>query len=73
MRGTGSLLVVDAEDRMRLREVDVLRTEGDTVILADGLETGDRICLSVVDAVVDGMPVRTHAVEGSDESGRGTS
>jgi RND family efflux transporter MFP subunit len=73
MRGVNSLVVVDAEDRLRLRNVDVLRTEGDTVILADGLESGDRICLSVLDAVVDGMAVRTDAIEGSAESEEATS
>ena len=52
------VLVVDADSRLRFRPVDVLRTEHERVIVGAGLEAGDRICISPLRAVTDGMRVR---------------
>jgi multidrug efflux pump subunit AcrA (membrane-fusion protein) len=52
------VLVVDAESRLRFREVDVLRTEQNQVVIGAGLSAGDRICVSPLRAVTDGMRVR---------------
>jgi RND family efflux transporter MFP subunit len=57
IRGKDRLLVVDGEDRLRLREVKVLRALPEDMLLKSGLEEGDRVCLSLVDAPVDGMKV----------------
>ena len=58
MRASDEVLVVDQDDRLRFRKVDVLRTDGDRVIIQSGLEAGDRVGISVVEAAVDGMRVR---------------
>lgn len=58
MRGTDRILVVDAESRLRFRPVDVIRFEKDQAILAGGLSVGDMVCISPLDAPVDGMLVR---------------
>jgi len=58
LRGPGRVLVIDADDRLRFRDVDVLRIEGEDVLIAGGLEDGERICVSVLQAPVDGMQVR---------------
>ena len=58
MRTRSELLVIDDEDRLRFRTVEVLRREDDSVLLAGGLEEGERVCASALDAVVDGMRVR---------------
>jgi multidrug efflux pump subunit AcrA (membrane-fusion protein) len=50
--------VVDAEGRLRVRPVEVLHTERETVVIGDGLEPGDRVSISALEAVVDGMLVR---------------
>jgi RND family efflux transporter MFP subunit len=55
--GGDSVLVVDDEDRLRVRPIEVLRTQGDTVLVTSGVRAGERICLSALDAPVDGMPV----------------
>jgi RND family efflux transporter MFP subunit len=60
MRGPDRLMVVDAEDRLRLRPVEVVRAERERVILRGGVEPGDRVCVSPLDAPVDGMSVRVH-------------
>jgi len=44
--------------RLRDRAVVVLRTERDHAILKSGLEPGERICLSSLQAPIDGMTVR---------------
>jgi RND family efflux transporter MFP subunit len=59
LRGTDEVLVVDAEERLRIRKVDVLRAEDQTVVIGSGLEAGERVSLSPIDVVVDGMKVRT--------------
>ena len=58
LRGADQVLVVDKEDRLRFRSVDILRTESDQVIIRSGLEAGERVANSVVEAAVDGMKVR---------------
>jgi RND family efflux transporter MFP subunit len=58
VRGRNEVLVVDSENRLRRRTVEVLRTEDQAVVIGAGLEPGERVCLSPLDTVVDGMPVR---------------
>ena len=52
------VLVVDDDLRLRRREVEVLRQERERVVLGAGLLAGERICVSPLRAVVDGMRVR---------------
>ena len=58
LRGRDRLVVVDSEGFLRFREVEVLRMKNESAILKSGLQPGDRICLSPLDAPVDGMKVR---------------
>jgi len=52
------LLVVDAEERLSVRTVRVLRGGRDTVCIDDGLKSGERVCLTSLSAPVNGMQVR---------------
>ncbi len=65
LRTPDSVLVVDAEDRLRYRSVDVLRVERDQVVIRAGLEAGERVCISMLSSVVDGMEVRPVEAEAS--------
>lgn len=58
VREDGRILVVDAENRLRFREIDVLKTDEDRIVVRGGLDSGERVCLSALDSVVDGMNVR---------------
>ena len=58
LRSANQVLVVDKENRLRFRTVDILRTENDQVIIRSGLKAGERVGISVVEAAVDGMKVR---------------
>ena len=59
----GQVLVVDEDNRLRLRDVDVARVDSETMVLSGGLKEGERVCVSQLDVVVDGMEVRTVAAE----------
>jgi len=50
--------VVDAESRLHVRPVEVLRTEREQVVIGAGLSAGERVSISPLPAVVDGMAVR---------------
>ncbi|MDG2306432.1 MAG: efflux RND transporter periplasmic adaptor subunit [Candidatus Binatia bacterium] len=58
MRGADRVLVVDAEDRLAERKVEVARKLRDEVILSSGLEAGDRVLLSTIEGATSGMKVR---------------
>ncbi len=58
LRGTDRVLIVDDDDRLRFRAVDVLRNTQEEVIVRSGLDAGDRVCLSPLSAVTDGMRVK---------------
>ena len=58
MRGGDDILVVDAQDRLFTRAAQVLRIDRDDVLLRADLAPGERICLSPLQIVVDGMQVR---------------
>ena len=50
--------VVDNDNRLHLREVDVARVQGDEAIIQAGLEDGERVVITPLKAVTDGMAVR---------------
>lgn len=63
--------VIDADDRLRVSPVEVLRTEREEVVIGDGLAAGDRVSISPLTAVVDGMRVRiADSLEAAPESPR---
>ena len=62
------MLVITPEDRLEFRDVDLLRTTRDEIYVRSGLEEGERVCLSALEAVTDGMQVRTRASADVDEA-----
>lgn len=58
IRSGNRVLVVDAENRMHFRKVEILRLENERVLISSGLSAGERICMSPIQAVVDGMQVQ---------------
>ena len=53
------VLIVDDDDQIRFREVHVLRFSGNRAIVTAGLNRGEKVCISSLEAVTDGMKVRT--------------
>lgn len=58
LRGADQVLVVH-DQRVRLRQVRVVRGERDHVVIGEGLAAGELVSVSPLDIVVDGMTVRT--------------
>lgn len=58
LREGNRVLVVDAEDRLRYRDVEPLRLYQDEVLVSAGLAPGERVCISPIQTAVEGMPVK---------------
>ncbi len=52
------------EDQLQFREVDVVRTENEYALLRAGLDPGDRVCLTAIDAPIEGMTVDAIELKG---------
>lgn len=59
VRPDNTVLIVTDENSITIRPVNVLRSVGKEVIVSEGLQAGERICLSTMEVVVEGMKVRT--------------
>jgi RND family efflux transporter MFP subunit len=64
LRSGDRVLIVDAEDRLRFRDVDVMRRGRDEVLIRSGVGPGERVCISALETPVDGMHVRPVVAEG---------
>ena len=53
------VLIVDDDDRLRFRNIEIIRRSGEEVVVGSGLSRGERLCLTALPAVTDGMQVRT--------------
>jgi RND family efflux transporter MFP subunit len=61
LRRGSTLAIVDAESRLRLRDVEVVRADGERVWVRGSLAAGERICTTPPELLVEGMPVRVAA------------
>ena len=52
------MLVVDAENKMYFREVEIFRLDEANVLISGGILPGELICISPIQAVYDGMSVQ---------------
>jgi RND family efflux transporter MFP subunit len=59
LRGDGLVYVIDGENRLRFRRVELLRSTNESIVVGAGLEAGEKVILSPMEAVTDGMQVRT--------------
>jgi RND family efflux transporter MFP subunit len=59
LRPGNQVLVVDADSRLRFRDVQLFRVDRDVAVLTSGLSDGELVCTSNVDTAIDGMKVRT--------------
>jgi RND family efflux transporter MFP subunit len=61
----GRLMTVDEDNRIRLRQVDVLTFENESAIIVNGLVNGDRVCITRLETPMEGSEVRlAEAVDG---------
>jgi RND family efflux transporter MFP subunit len=74
LRGNNQLMFVDADNRLRMRTVDVLRADAEFAFLVSGATPGDRIIVTSIESPLNGMLVRTggDAVDGTSDGKVGT-
>lgn len=58
LRNESQVLIVDSENRLYFRDVDVLRVYRDDVYIRGGLAAGERVNISPLQTVVEGMRVQ---------------
>ncbi len=72
-REDGRVLVVDGEDRIRIREVDAFWSSGEgDLLVRSGLSDGERVVTNPPAIVTEGMAVRVSLVEAPAGAGGGT-
>jgi RND family efflux transporter MFP subunit len=59
LRGNSQLMFIDDENRLRIRQVEILRADSTHAYLSAGAEAGERIILTAIESPVNGMRVRT--------------
>ena len=57
LRARNQVLVVDDGDQLRFRDIEVFRSTSTEIIVTAGLEPGERVNISPIEAVTDGMRV----------------
>jgi RND family efflux transporter MFP subunit len=59
LRGADQVLVVDDENTIQIRTVDILRADNQYAYVRAGVSAGERITTTAIDAPTEGMSVRT--------------
>jgi RND family efflux transporter MFP subunit len=59
IRGSNQLLFVDAENKIEIRSVEILRTDTQFAYISGGAQAGERITVTAIEAPTNGMSVRT--------------
>ncbi len=57
LRNGNQVLVIDDDNRLHYRDVELLRLYRDEVLIKSGLQANERVCLSAIQTVVEGMKV----------------
>ncbi len=63
LNGRDQVLIVDDDGRLRYRQVDILRSTSEHVLVQGGLAEGERVSISALDAVIEGMAVQVAGAE----------
>jgi len=68
LRGSNQVLVVNDDNKIEIRTVDVLRSDASYAYLRGGVIAGERITTTAIEAPTNGMLVRTQAGDGGGQS-----
>jgi len=72
LRGADQVLVVNDDNKIEIRTVDVLRADANYAYLRSGVSAGERITTTAIEAPTNGMSVRTEADDNGDSSASDT-
>jgi RND family efflux transporter MFP subunit len=65
LRGSDRVLVVGEDNSLRSRTVKVVKADEDQVIISEGIEAGELVCLTSLEFVVEGMAVDPVSPDGT--------
>ncbi len=65
IRDGGIVYIVDGESRIRFRQIEIARYDGDEVLVRSGIENGDLVVISQMKIVTEGMKVKHSQPGGS--------
>jgi RND family efflux transporter MFP subunit len=66
LRGSSQVLIIDDENRLRFRDVEVLRKDREHAVIGGGIQPFEKICVSSLEAVTEGMKVRLAGQDSSE-------
>ena len=83
IRGNGQIVVVNDENRLEIRDVDILRADSAFAYIRGGVTAGETITTTSIENPINGMRVRTgdedevlaggaNEVQGAEEAVEGT-
>ncbi len=58
LQANRQLYIVDQDNKLRFRDVDILRAVGEELYIVGGLEPGEAVSLSTISNAIEGMAVR---------------
>ncbi len=70
IRNNGQVLIVDSNDKLRFRNVEYVKLDSDNAYISSGLEPGEKVCITNLVSVVDGMPVEIFSESGDMLNGK---
>lgn len=59
VRGTDELLFVDSDDKLAIRNVEIVRSDANFVYISGGAAPGERVVVTVLESAINGLSVRT--------------
>jgi len=59
LKGADELLFVDDDEKIRIRKVNVIRSDSQSAYIQGGVRDGDRVIVTAIESPVNGMEVRT--------------
>ncbi|KAA3619995.1 MAG: efflux RND transporter periplasmic adaptor subunit [Calditrichaeota bacterium] len=60
LRDKNMVLVLENNESLQYRKIEIARIDDEKVVVSSGLSTGEKVCISPLEAVVNGMQVRVH-------------
>ena len=69
VRGADQVLIVDAENQIQIRTIEVIRADARYVYVTGGVTAGERITTTAIEAPTNGMPGRTAEMLGEESTG----
>ncbi len=64
----GRVYVANADDRLEIRPLEIQLTQGDIAIVRSGLDSGDRVIVTDLIPVIEGMPLRVQQSRAAEEA-----